>query len=102
MTTLEQEILDIINETIGGQYIGRLKVLNDEGIWTLYLYMNQEMSPIQIGRDGTWDEFKEYVRKEIKTRKMEKISYWQAIQELPANICRNGELEPDYDNVIIT
>jgi hypothetical protein len=30
MTILEQEILSIINETIGGQYIGKL--INDENI----------------------------------------------------------------------
>lgn len=100
MTTLEQEILDIINETINGQYIGKLKVFNDEGIWTLYLYLDQEFSPIQIGYSGSLEEFKDYVRKEIKTRKMEKVSYWRAIQELPANECVNGILESDYDNEI--
>lgn len=100
MTTLEQEILNIINETIGGKYIGKLKVLNDDGIWTLYLYLNQEQSPIQIGYDGTLNDFKEFIRKEIKTRKMEKVSYWRATQELPVNICVNGKLESDYDNEI--
>ena len=100
MTILEQEILSIINETIGGQYIGKLKVINDENIWTLYLYLNQELSPIQIGCECSWNKFKEYVRKEIKNRKLEKVSYWKAIQELPSVECINCKFELNNDNEI--
>ena len=32
MTLLEQEILDTINEAIGGKYIGQLKVFHEDEV----------------------------------------------------------------------
>ena len=41
MENLEKEILEIINEAIGGKYIGGLKILIEDDIYELLLYLNQ-------------------------------------------------------------
>lgn len=54
MTSLDQEIRDLINEAIGGKYVGQLKVFHEEGIgWVLLLHMNQEQAPMNFAYDGT-------------------------------------------------
>lgn len=91
MTTLEQEILDIINCTICGKYTGKLKV----NVWThepqcgdgckeiyptiyeLKLYIDREFTPIVFSYEGTEDEFKEFVREEIRKRKIEKTRFFK-------------------------
>ena len=80
---LETEIRNIINETINGKYIGKLKVQKedfDDGtvLWALFLYLDMEMSPVIMAYQGSEDEFKEFIRKEIKSRKLEMVSFWRA------------------------
>lgn len=103
MTLLEEEILETINDAIGGKYIGQLKVFHEDEIgWVLLLHMNQEQAPMNFVYDGTWEQFKKYIWNEIHFRHMEIASFFQAVQELPSLIDRHGELELDYDTVIIT
>lgn len=103
MNSLEQEILDIINKAIKGKYIGKFKVFYEKDIgWVLLLHMNQEQAPINFTYDGDWNQFKNYIYTELKNRKMEIVSFFKAVQELPSLIDKNGELELDYDTVIIT
>lgn len=98
MSTLENEILDIINTTVEGCYTGGLKVIvEDECIckdgcvklYTLLLYMDSSVYPsIQIGKECTNDsEFKEYIRDEIKHRRLQSVSYSRLVQELPSIVC---------------
>ena len=75
MENLEKEILEIINEAIGGKYIGGLKILIEDDIYELLLYLNQEMAPLILSYQGSESDFKEFVRKEIKTRQMERVDY---------------------------
>ena len=103
MTSLEQEILCVINNAIGGKYIGKFKVFYEDNVgWVLLLHMNQEQAPMNFVYDGTWEQFKKYIWNEIHFRHMEIASFFQAVQELPSLIDRHGELELDYDTVIIT
>ena len=103
MTSLEQEILCVINNAVGGKYIGKFKVFYEDNVgWVLLLHMNQEQAPMNFTYDGTWEQFKEFIYKELHFRKMHKASFFQAVQELPAMVCRDGELELDYDTVLIT
>ena len=76
MTQLEQEILDIINTTIDGEYIGKLRAFKEGDIWNLYIYFDRWFTPTVLAFDGTEDDFKEFIRKEFKTRKMEKTKYY--------------------------
>lgn len=77
MTKLECEILNIINETIEGKYIGKLSITKEDNIYCLALYLNHTTAPalslIKECKDE--NDFKEFVKKEIKTRKLEKTSY---------------------------
>lgn len=81
MTKLEQEVLDIINTTIDGKYIGKLRVLVDKDVYQLYLYFDRWYTPTILGYEGTEDEFKKFVKKEFKTRKMEKTKYYSITRE---------------------
>ena len=91
MTELEQEILEIINCTICGEYIGKLRVIKHETepqcgdgcsdvyttIYELRLYLDREFTPIVFSYEGTENEFKEFIREEIKKRKLEKTKFFK-------------------------
>ena len=79
MTQLECEILKVINETIGGKYIGKLRVTKEDNIYWLAMFLNLTVNPAfsLIKECKNDEEFKEFVRKEMKTRKIEKESFWK-------------------------
>lgn len=83
MTTIEEEILNIINTAIEGKYIGKLKVINDEGFWTLFIYLDQEMSPLVMSYEGDYEKFKDFIYNEFKTRQMQRVSFWKAVKIYP-------------------
>lgn len=76
MTKIEQEILDIINTTIDGKYIGKLRVCHEDNIWELRIYLDRWFTPTVMACEGTYDEFKKFIQKEFKTRKMQKVQYY--------------------------
>lgn len=96
MTQLEQEVLNIINETIEGCYIGKLHIniiypeqqcgdpkcrpLNDT-IYELYFYLDREFTPQVLSYEGTEDEFKRFVKQEFKKSKYEKIHFYKITRE---------------------
>lgn len=96
MTKLEQEVLCIINETIDGCYTGKLTVNIFEPDWqcgdvecrpfnnTIYelrLYLDRWFTPIVLSYEGTEDEFKQFVRDEIRKNKYEKIHFYSITRE---------------------
>ena len=87
MTTLEKEILNIINETTDSEYIGKLKVIiddisNNDKLYTLGLYLNFEMSPMVLSYQGTEEEFKKFIREEMKSRKLQKVFRYEVIRDI--------------------
>ena len=89
MSNLELEIKNIIEEVICGKYVGKLKVVKEETkendpLWMLLLYLDLELSPMILAYEGTEERFKNFIRNEIKTRKLHNIHFWKAIQELPS------------------
>lgn len=96
MTELEQEVLCIIKEVTENCYIGKLKIivshpeiskcdspckeLNDT-IYSLYLYLDRWYTPIVLSYEGTEDEFKEFIRKEFKKNKYEKVHFYKITRE---------------------
>lgn len=86
MKQIENDIRDIINETICGKYIGKLKVIKDNIsedsiLWSLLLYLDMEMTPIILAHEGTEEEFKDFIRSEIKSRKLQTVHFWKTLQE---------------------
>ena len=79
MTQLECDILKVINETIGGKYIGKRRVTKEDNIYCLAMFLNLTVNPAfsLIKECKNDEEFKEFVRKEMKTRKIEKESFWK-------------------------
>ena len=81
---LANEILQIIDETIEGEYLGKLEVIVDDDWYTLNLFMNMHNAPLVLAYLGTENEFKNYIREEIKKRKLEKVMRYELRRELPA------------------
>lgn len=86
-TTLEQEILEIINTAVKGKYLGKLKVnidnVDGEDYYTLLLHMNQEQAPMHIGCPGPEEAFKEFIYEEMRRRKLHLIRRWEGFKRLP-------------------
>ena len=74
MTQIE---IDIRNYGIFQSILGE----NDNTLWMLLLYLDRELTPMILAYEGTEEQFKEYIRKEIKTRKLHGVHFWNAIQE---------------------
>jgi len=97
MTTIEQDIKNIIDEVICGKYIGKLKVIQeivpdtDSTIWMLLLYLDMELTPMILAYEGTEEKFKEFIKSELKTRKLQSVHFWKALQEYQEEIDDNYE-----------
>lgn len=88
MTTIEKEIKNIIEEVIGGKYVGRLKVdiediPGEDPIRMLLLYLDMEQTPLVLAYQGSEDRFKEFIYEEMKARKLHAVHFWKAIQDYP-------------------
>lgn len=85
MTEIENQIKEIIEEVVNGKYIGKLRVIsepiNNSTLWMLLLYLDLEITPMVLAYEGNVDEFKEFIRKEMKTRKLQTVKFWKATQE---------------------
>ena len=85
MTEIESEIKEIIEEVVDGKYIGKLKVvtepINDSTLWMLLLYLDLEMTPMILAYEGNEMEFKDFIRSEMKARKLQTVKFWKANQE---------------------
>ena len=77
----EQEVYELIKETTGYEYIGKLQVLNNGNMWQLLLYFDREYTPTIFAMEGTENEFRKFLRREFKTRKMEKTRYYKIVRE---------------------
>lgn len=75
MTELEEEIRQIINDITEREYITKLSVRHDDDIWTLYLYLNRELVPMVMSIQGTEDQFKRFVKREMKKRRLHEVKY---------------------------
>ena len=94
MTGIEEEIKQIINDVTEREYITKLQVSHEDGIWTLYLYLNRELVPLVMSIEGDEQTFKRFVAKEMKKRRLHEVKYWKTTRELPALECDgNGGLE---------
>ena len=82
MTTLEKEILNIINEITDSEYIGKLKVVVDDDSYTLGLYLNLEMSPMVFSYQGDEQGFKDFIREEMKSKKLQNIFRYEVIRDI--------------------
>ena len=82
LDSLEKEILNTINQVTESSYIGGLKVTYDEGVYTLFLYLDVEFAPIQLAYEGTKEEFKKYIESELKSRRLECIPRGRLVQQV--------------------
>lgn len=77
----KQELYDLINEVTQSKYIGKLSFEEDDGFYSLLLYLDQEQHPTIIismdmtNSDNKDEDFKSYLRKELKSRQLERTQY---------------------------
>lgn len=81
MTALENEILEIINEVTDHCYIGKLTVIEEDDCYTLRLGLNTPNAPTVLYYQGSVEDFKEYIKEEIKRRRYPEIEYWNTLKE---------------------
>lgn len=94
MKEIEDEIRQIINDATEREYITKLHVRQDDDIWTLYLYLNRELVPMVMSKQGTYEDFKKFVKREMKKRRLHEVKYWKTTREIPVLVCNDdGELE---------
>lgn len=95
MTEIEKHIKEIIEEVIDGKYVGKLKVIeepiNDSTLWMLLLYLDLEMTPMILAYEGTEEEFTDFIKKELKSRKLHTVKFWKAVQEYHRNECIDND-----------
>lgn len=97
MTAIEQDIKNIIDEISCGKYIGKLKVIqepvpeSDGTIWMLLLYLDMEITPMILAYEGTEEQFKDFITKELKSRKLHSVHFWKTLQEFPGEMDYNHE-----------
>lgn len=109
MTQLEQEVLEIINEVTENCYTGKLSITITEPeiqpcdskckplnktIYELRLYLDRWYTPVVLAYEGTEDEFKKFVKNEIKKNKYEKVHFYNITRE---PIVLKTEIEWDKD-----
>lgn len=82
----EQEVYELIKDTTGYEYIGKLRIINEGKVWALLLYLDREYTPTVFAMEGTEDEFRKFLRKEFRTRRMEKTRYYKIVREPFADI----------------
>lgn len=75
MTRLEEEILHILEEEMCSEYTGHLKVIHEDGLYDLCLYMNRELSPRHFIYEGDVSEFKKFLRKEFHQMSLTDVTY---------------------------
>lgn len=82
LDSLEKEILNLINNITESTYTGRLKVIYEDGIYMLFLYLDVEFAPIQLAYEGTKEEFKKYIESELKSRRLECVPRGRLVQQV--------------------
>lgn len=87
MRQIENDIRNIIDEVTCSKYTGKLKVIKDSlpedsTLWSLLLYLDTEMTPMILAYEGTEDEFKDFIRSEMKSRKLHTIQFSRMHEEL--------------------
>lgn len=75
-SNLECRVRRLINQVTESKYISPLKVIYDDGIYTLRLGLNcKDAAPISFGYQGDEDGFLKFLDKEFRTRRLQNIIY---------------------------
>ena len=50
--------------------------------------------PIVMSKQGSLEDFKKFVKREMRKRRLEEVKYWKTTREIPVLSCnKDGELE---------
>lgn len=81
--TIENKIKDIIEEASNCKYIGKLKVIHEDDLWMLLLYLDLEETPLVMAHQGDYEQFEDFIKSEVKARKLHMIKFWKCQEILP-------------------
>lgn len=90
---LKQVILDYFRTTYEAEFIGKLEIENLDPVgYKIKLYLDNDYYPLVIIADLPDEEFIEYIKEELRSRKLHKTKFYKAIklQKSQYNICTNG------------
>jgi hypothetical protein len=86
MDNLKDRVLQTINKALKHWcYTGKYDVECDSDHYVLKLYLNQPEAPLCLNYWGTENGFLKFIDKEIRTRCLQDIKYYTAIQTDPGN-----------------
>lgn len=79
MTTeeLKQVILDYIKDIYKAEYVGKIEVEELNPGYKVSLYIHGDEVPISIMADLPEDDFINFIKEEIRSRKLIKNDYWK-------------------------
>lgn len=88
-TELKQVILDYIRDNYNRQFIGNLLVEPLNPGYKVSFNLDKSENPLVIFSDLEGDEFIEFIKNEIKTRKLHKTTYYYSTKLYPTqnNFC---------------
>lgn len=86
MTSLKDRVLKTINNSLENWcYTGKLDVEHEGDHYTLKLYLNQPDAPFYLNYWGSESGFMKFIHKEIRTKKLNEVKYFTAVQTDPGN-----------------
>lgn len=80
---MDINIRKLIKDITGYDYIGKYLIEktdseNNSELWSLMLFLETSSSPIVFSYEGTEKQFIEFIKKELKARKLEEVDFWTA------------------------
>ena len=46
-----------------------------------------------MSKQGSLEDFKKFIKREMRKRRLEEVKYWKTTREIPVLSCKDGELE---------
>ena len=99
---LESAVIKLLEETYGKRYNGRVRVEEllsyppygppEHRGYKLGLYF-RDFKPVQIARDGDWDDFMKFLKEEFRKNSYDIVKYFTAERLYFSRGCCDGEAQ---------
>jgi hypothetical protein len=92
MTTLDirQAILEAVQDIYHKKYVGRIEVDKLQNGYTLRMWFNKPESPITISADLNATDFIKFIRKELRERHFDLVTYFTGYKYEPEDLCNQN------------
>jgi hypothetical protein len=92
MTTLElkQAILEAVRDIYHKEYVGKIEIEELPKGYTLKLGFNKPEAPITISAELKAPDFIKFIRKELRERHFELVTYFTGYKYEPEDLCNQN------------